>query len=148
MLENYIAEIEHITRDFDVKMIKKYKIDSLISLNKKLTNLENADIEKSMLELKRILKNIEDKEPKQNRIYRKEFEVLKKTVIKEYGFHQKGSVIESHIALGLVFGVSIGAALTNAMATSSGVGLAIGIAIGSGIGNKKEKVLEEAGKLY
>ena len=66
MLENYILEIEHITRGFEKKKMKKLKIDSLISLNKKLLDYENTEIDNSLLELKRILKRIEDKEPKQN----------------------------------------------------------------------------------
>ena len=148
MLLNYDAEIKHITKDFDEKIIKKLKINSLISLYAKLIDLENTDIEKSMLDLKIILRNIKDKEPKQNRIYRKEFERLKKTVIKEFGFYQKGSIIENHIALGLVFGVAIGASLTTFVASSSGIGLVLGMTVGSAIGTKKEKEEEIAGNLY
>jgi hypothetical protein len=148
MLLNYDAEIKHITKDFDEKQLKKLKVNSLINLYVKLIDLENADVEKSMLDLKKILKNIEDKEPKQNRIYRKEFESLKKIVIKEFGFHQKGSIVENHIALGLVFGIAIGASLTSFLASSSGIGLVLGMAIGSAIGTKKEKEEEIAGNLY
>ncbi|MCK5761526.1 MAG: hypothetical protein KAH16_01360 [Candidatus Izimaplasma sp.] len=148
MLLNYESEIKYISKDFDEKTIKKLKINALISLNRKMINLESESIEKSLLELKRILRNILDKEPKQNRIYRKEFVKLKKTVIDEFGYYQKGSIIENHIALGLVFGISIGAALTSFLASSSGVGLVLGMAIGSVIGTKKEKEEEEAGNLY
>ena len=148
MLLNYDAEINHITKDFDEKIIKKLKINSLINLYVKLLDLENADIEKSMLDLKKILKNIEDKEPKQNRIYRKEFKRLKKIVIKEFGFYQKGSIIENHITLGLVFGIAIGASLTTFVVSSSGIGLVLGMAIGTAIGTKKEKEEEIAGNLY
>ena len=148
MLLDYVSEIKFIIRDFDKKVIKKLRIDSLISLNNKLVYLENADVEKSMLELKKILRNIADKEPKQYRLYRKEFESLKKIVIDEFGFYQKGSIIEKNISLGLVIGVAIGAALTSEMASSSGIGLVLGMAIGSGIGSKKEKAEEAAGNLY
>ena len=148
MLMNYASEIKYITKDFDKKIIKKLKIDSLINLNNKLVDLENDDVEKSMLELKNILRNTADKEPKQYRLYRKKFESLKKTVIDEFGFHQKGSIIEKHIGLGLVFGVAIGAGLSSVSASFSGLGLVLGIAIGSGIGTKKEKDEEAAGNLY
>ena len=148
MILNYESEVRHITKDFDKKMIKKYSVDSLVSLNNKLIDMENHDIEKSMLELKSFLRNIADGEPKQRRIYRKEFESLKKSVIEKYGFYQKGSVIENSIGLGLVFGVAIGASLTSLLVSSAGIGLALGMAIGSAIGTRKEKELEAADKLY
>ena len=104
-----------------------------------------------MLDLKSILKKIEDKDPKQYRIYRKEFEKLKKVVIEEYGFHQKGSIVGKYVGIGLAIGATIGTAFAS-FASSPGVGLAIGtaigIGIGSGIGTNKEKAVENAGKLY
>jgi len=148
MLLNYASEIKYITKDFDKKIIKKLKINSLINLNNKLIDLENADIEKSMLELKNVLRNIADEEPKQYRIYRKEFESLKKIVIDEFGYHQKGSIIEKHIGLGLVFGVAIGAALSSVNTSFVGIGLVLGMAIGSAIGTRKEKEEEAKGNLY
>lgn len=148
MLFNYVSEIEYITKNFDKKILKKLRIDSLINLTNKLIDLENSDVEKSMLELKSILRNIADKEPKQYRVYRKEFEGLKKIVIDEFGFHQKGSIIEKNVSLGLVFGVALGAAFTSTMASSAGIGLVLGMAIGSAIGTNKEKEEEAAGNLY
>lgn len=148
MLSNYVSEIKHITKDFDKKRIKKLKIDSLVSLNIKLIDLEDEDIEKSMLELKNILRNIADNEPKQYRSYRREFEVMKKNVIDKFGFYQKGSIIEKSIGLGLVFGIAIGAALTSMMTSSAAIGLVLGMSIGSAIGSKKEKEEEAAGNLY
>ncbi len=148
MLFNYVSEIKYITKDFDKKIIKKLKIDSLINLSLKLIDLENREIEKSMLELKSTLRNIADNEPKQYRLYRKEFDSLKKMVIDEFGFHQKGSIIEKSIALGLVFGVAIGATLTSLVPSFAGIGLVLGMAIGSAIGSKKEKDEEAAGNLY
>ena len=148
MLLNYVLEIEYITKDFDKKIIKKLKIASLINLSNKLIDLENDDVANSMLDLKNILRNIADKEPKQYRSYRKEFESLKKTVIDEFGFHQKGSIIEKNIGLGLVLGVAIGAALTTMLTSSAGIGMVLGMAIGSAIGTKKEKEEEAAGNLY
>lgn len=148
MLLNYGPEIEHITREFDKKINKKLKIDSLINLNNKLSELENTEIEKSILELKSILGKIADNEPKQYRIYRKQFESLKKNVIEEFGFHQKGSIIEKYIGLGLVFGIAIGAALTSMVTSSAAIGLVLGMTIGSAIGSKKEKAEEEAGNIY
>jgi hypothetical protein len=151
MLLNYETEIKHIIKDFDKKIIKKLRIDSLINLNLKFIDLEDTNIEKMMLDLKSILKKIEDKDPKQYRIYRKEFENLKKVVIEEYGFHQKGSIVGKYVGIGLAIGATIGTAFAS-FASSPGVGLAIGtaigIGIGSGIGTNKEKAVENAGKLY
>ena len=148
MLIDYGLEIKHITREFDDKLIKKLKIESLISLNEKLNDLESDDIEKSFIEMKRILRNISDKEPKQNRLYNKEYEILKKKVVDEFGFHQKGSIVAKYVGLGLVFGVAIGAGFSSVSSLSAGIGLALGLAVGSGIGTKKEKDEEEKGNIY
>ncbi len=148
MLENYNTDVEYIAQHFEKKAIKKLKIESLINLSIKLNEFENAEIERLMLNLKSILRKILDNEPKQYRIYRKEFENLKKIVIEEYGYYQKGSIIEKHIGLGLVFGIAIGASLASTGPSFLGVGIAIGIVIGSAIGTRKEKEEEAAGNLY
>ena len=148
MLINYGLEIKHITKDFDEKVIKKLKIESLLNLTEKIADLESIDVEKSLIEMKKILRNIAEKEPKQNRLYNKEFELLRRKVIDEFGYHQKGSIIAKYVGFGLVFGVAIGAGLSSASATFTGAGIAIGLAIGSGIGTQKEKVEEEAGNIY
>ncbi len=148
MLKDHGSEIEYMTKDFDKKMIKKLKIESIVNLNNKLRDLESETVEKSLTELKRILRNIADKEPKQYRLYRKELEILKKTVVDEFGYHQKGSIIEKYVGLGIVFGVAIGAGFSSMNVAFSGAGIALGLAIGSGIGSKKEKDEEEAGNIY
>jgi len=148
MLLNYGLEIKHITKDFNEKLIKKLGINSLIDLTEKILDLESDDVEKSIIEIKRILKNIADGEPKQNRLYNKEFELLKKKVIDEFGYYQKGSIVEKYVGFGLVFGVAIGAGFSSFSAAFSGAGIAIGLAIGAGIGTKKEKEEEEAGNIY
>lgn len=148
MLVDHGSEIEYVTRDFDKKMIKKLRIESLINLNKKLRDLESEKVEKSFIELKRILRNIADKEPEQYRLYRKEIEILKRIVIDEFGYYQKGSITEKYVGFGLVFGVAIGAGLSSAATALSGVGIAVGLAIGALIGAKKEQLEEEVGNIY
>jgi hypothetical protein len=148
MLVDYGLEIKHITKDFDEKQIKKLNVESLMRLNDKIKDLESDDVEKSLVEIKRILRNISDKEPKQNRLYNREFELLKKKVIDEFGYHEKGSIMAKYTGLGLVFGVAIGAGLSTASAAFSGAGIAIGLAIGAGIGSKKEKEEVAAGNIY
>ena len=59
MLKDHGSEIEYMTKDFDKKMIKKLKIESIVNLNNKLRDLESETVEKSLTELKRILRNIE-----------------------------------------------------------------------------------------
>ena len=75
-------------------------------------------------------------------------ELLKKKVIDEFGYYQKGSLVEKYVGFGLVFGVAIGAGFSSFSAAYSGAGIAIGLAIGAGIGTKKEKDEEEAGNIY
>ena len=73
---------------------------------------------------------------------------MKKSVIAEFGFYQKGSIIEKYIGLGLVFGITIGVALTSFMISSAGIGLVLGMTIGSAMGSKKEQEEEATGNLY
>ena len=58
MLLHYGLEIKHITKDFNENLIKKLGINSLIDLTEKILDLESDDVEKSIIEIKRILKNI------------------------------------------------------------------------------------------
>lgn len=148
MLIDYGSEIDYLSKDFDKKLLKRLKIDSLVKLGKKLTDLDSETVEKSFIELRNIIRNIADDIPKQKGLYRKEFELLKKRVIEEFGYYPRGSFVEKYTGLGLVFGVAIGTGLTSASPVFVGAGIAIGMAIGSSLGSKKEKREEEAGNLY
>jgi len=148
MLLNYKNEILSITREFDEKTIKKLGIKSLVNLSEKLQDKENDDISTQMYELKEILNDISAGAISDKRKFRKAFSIVRKLVQDEFDYHQKDSIKEKYIGIGIAIGVAIGAGLSSIMASYIGVGIALGVAIGAGIGTQKEKEAFEAGKIY
>jgi len=146
MFIDYDKNIKDITSQFNEKKTKKLGIDTLINLSIKLYEYQNKEVEDLMIQLKNSLENLNFDDKKQQKKYLKDFALLKQLVKSQFDLHEKGSILTTYTAFGMMIGLSVGTGVSSGKGT--GIGISLGLVFGSAIGTQREKQMKEEGKLY
>lgn len=143
LLQSFIDYKEHKTP----KEQKKYHLEAIARLLKKLITLEDDSLRVPFSELLVILKK-DEREKAVDKQYQKIWTSIKVQVKEKHGLVEKGEVVGQYLALGVSFGLLLGVAFMSLSSGYLAIGLPIGIGVGLAIGASKEKALEEDGKIF
>jgi len=145
-MKGVINQLQILQKQFDEKSQKRYGMQNLVNLAKKLDEESDDFVMTRMTTLIDELKKIRSDNSK--KAYFNVYKDLKKYVKETYGYVPKGSVQEAYLTFGIAIGLLIGIAFIAVNTALLAVGLSIGVALGLSLGASKEKELEKENKLY
>jgi hypothetical protein len=146
-LNNTLESIAAHKQVFSKKDIKKYKVDYLARVAKRIADLSKecgecrkfqADISKLVQGLTGLIQS--SKEEKKN--YDRNLKQLTSHLQKKHKLYAEGTFVGFGIALGPAIGAAIGSGMGNV-----GAGIAIGVGIGVAIGSALEANAKKEGKI-
>ncbi len=142
-LNNTLESISSHKQTHSKKDVKKYKLDYLARMSKRIADLSKecgecqkfqGDISKLVQDLGRLIQT--SKEEKKN--YDKKTKEITTHLQKKHKLVAEGTYVGFGIALGPAIGVAIGSGLGN-IGAGIGIGVGIGVAIGSALEAKAKK---------
>ena len=147
-MEKYVKEFTMLIENFDEKTKKRLNTQVLVNLLNKIKDKNNSDIDQLVNELLSTFKGTANMESFDQKLYRKQYALLVKTVRTTFGYIAKGTLVGEKMSIGIAIGVAIGAGLMTINAGFIGIGIAIGVSLGLVFGSSQEKKEEEKGNIY
>lgn len=142
------TEIKELSDALPKGLEKRLKPRTLASINDKVLDKNDQEIEQLIEEAYHYLKELRSDNKPAQKSFRKTMRLLKSKVRETYGYIEKGALVSEYMSIGIGIGLAFGAVFVAFNPALIAIGLPIGVAIGLGVGQQKENKADEDNKLY